>query len=73
METVKIKEELHAMINQESDVKILEAILAILQKTTLDPVLRQKLTNRALKSEEAISEGKVISLAEVKLRTQFVA
>lgn len=70
METVKIKEELHAMINQESDVKILEAILSILQKTTLDPVLREKLTTRALKSEEAIAEGKVISLAEVKLLTQ---
>jgi hypothetical protein len=70
MEAVKIKEELHAMINQESDVKILEAILAILQKTTLDPILRQKLTNRALKSEESISQGKVISLTEVKLRTQ---
>ena len=70
METVKIKEELHAMINQESDVKILEAILSILQKTTLNPVLRQKLTNRALKSEEAIAEGKVISLTEVKHRTQ---
>ena len=70
MNAIQIKTELQQMIEQESDVKVLEAIMTILQKTNLDPVLKHKLTNRALKSEEAIKAGRVFTKEEVMQRTQ---
>jgi hypothetical protein len=70
MDTIEIKSELQQMIEMESDVTILEAIRAILRKTSVDPVLQQKLTSRALKSEQAIKEGRVFSREEVVKRTQ---
>lgn len=70
MDTIEIKTELQQMIELESDVQILEAIRTILQKTNFDPVLKAKLTSRALKSEEAIKAGKVFTKEEVIQRTQ---
>ena len=50
MSVMEIKTELQQMIEQEKDVSILEAIRAILQKTALNPMLKEKLTEWALKS-----------------------
>lgn len=70
MDTLEIKIELQQMIELESDIQILEAIRTILQKTNSDPLLKEKLTNRALRSEEAIKMGKVFTREEVIQRTQ---
>jgi len=69
MSAVEIKTELQQMIEQENDMSILQAIRTILLKTGLNPVLKEKLTLRALKSEEDIKTGRVFSKEEVVKRT----
>ncbi len=69
MSTLEIKTELQQMIERETDVSILQAIRKILLKTGLDPILKEKLTTRALKSEEDIKAGRVFSKEEVIQRT----
>lgn len=70
MSTIEIKTELQQMIERENDIRILEAIRTILQKTSLDPILKEKLTKRALKSESDITEGRLLTPKEVEQRTQ---
>jgi len=70
MSTTEIKVELQRMIEQEKDISVLEAIRTILQKTSLDPILKEKLTTRALQSEKDIAEGRLLSKDEVALRTR---
>lgn len=65
MTTAGIKTELQKMIENETDMRVLEAIRTILQKTSLNPILKEKLTGRALKSEEDIKAGRVFSKEEV--------
>ena len=69
MSTIEIKSELQQMIEQEKDMGILEAIRTILQKTRLNPMLKEKLTERALKSEKDITEGRLLSKDEIIRRT----
>ena len=69
MSTIEIKSELQQMIEQEKDMGILEAIRTILQKTRLNPMLKEKLTERALKSEKDITEGRLLSKDEIIQRT----
>ena len=57
------------MIEHETDMTVLQAIHTILQKTSLNPVLKEKLTARALRSEEEIKEGRVFGKDEVIRRT----
>jgi len=65
MSTVELKNVLQRMIEQETDMNILQAILTILEKTSLNPVLKEKLTNRALKSEQDIQAGHFFTKEEV--------
>ncbi len=65
MGVVEIKTELQRMIEQETDVTVLEAIRTLLLKTSLNPILKEKLTTRALKSEEDIATGRIFSKDEV--------
>lgn len=58
------------MIERETDLSVLEAIRVILQKTSLNPVLKEKLTSRALQSEDDILAGNVLSKEEVIRSTQ---
>jgi hypothetical protein len=70
MSAIEIKTELQQMIEQEKDMSVLEAIRTILQKTSLNPMLKEKLTTRALKSEKDIAAGHLFSKEEVAQRTQ---
>jgi hypothetical protein len=70
MSTVELKTELQKMIEQEKDMGVLEAIRTILKKTSLDPALKEKLTARALKSEQDIEGGNLLSKEEIIQRTQ---
>jgi len=58
MNTTNLRLELKQMIDNETDPQILKAVKTLLKRPTLDPVLKEKLTHRALKSEENIQEGK---------------
>jgi hypothetical protein len=69
MGAVEIRTELQRMIEQETDVTVLEAIRTLLLKTSIDPALREKMTARALKSEEDIASGRAFSKDEVIQRT----
>jgi hypothetical protein len=69
MGAVEIRTELQRMIEQETDVTVLEAIRTLLLKTSLNPILKEKLTTRALKSEEDIAKGRTFSKDEVIQRT----
>jgi len=64
MEMQDIKSELRHLIEKENDHHILEAIRTLLEKTSLDPQLKEKLTSRALKSEQDIKEGRVMERNE---------
>ncbi|WP_276373805.1 hypothetical protein [Chryseolinea sp. H1M3-3] len=69
MKTRDIKTELQKLIGQETDMGILQAIYTILLKTGLNPALKEKLTIRAMKSEEDIKANRVFSKEEVIRRT----
>ena len=66
MEGVNIKLELRTLIDQETDLNVLEAIKTLLQKAGLDSNLREKLTSRALKAEQDIVEGRVMNRQELE-------
>ncbi len=68
MKTADIKTELRELIDKESDNSILEAIRTLLIKSRLNPVLKEKLTSRALKAEEDIKAGRVMNRKELELR-----
>ncbi|MEQ9289266.1 MAG: hypothetical protein RIG77_20230 [Cyclobacteriaceae bacterium] len=64
--TVDIKAELQALIANETDHSILEAIRTLLRKSSLDLTLKQKLMSRALKAEEDIATGRVMNRKELE-------
>ena len=66
---IDIKSELKQLIERESDASILQAIRTLLTKTSLDSVLKEKLTKRALQSEEDIATGHFFDKEEMMKRT----
>lgn len=70
MSTIEIKTELQQMIERENDMSILEAIRTILQKISLNPILKEKLTERSMKSERDITEGRLLEREEIRQRTE---
>jgi hypothetical protein len=55
-----IKEEIYILVERQNDHHILEAIRTILKKTNLNTELKEKLTSRALKSEQDISKSRLM-------------
>jgi hypothetical protein len=64
MGALEIKEELRTLIEKENDLKVLETIKGLLVKSSLDPILKEKLTSRAKKAEEDIKAGRVYTREE---------
>jgi hypothetical protein len=64
MGIIDIKQELRTLIEKENDLHVLEAIKTLLVKSSLDPILKEKLTSRALKAEEDIKAGRVYTREE---------
>ncbi|MGK7392228.1 MAG: hypothetical protein ACNS60_17885 [Candidatus Cyclobacteriaceae bacterium M2_1C_046] len=64
MRATDIKQELRTLIEKENDLHILEAIKTLLVKSSLDPILKEKLTSRALKAEEDIKADRVYTREE---------
>ena len=69
MKSTEIKTELQHLIEQETDMSVLQAIRTILLKTGLNPELKEKLTIRALKSEDDIKTSRIFDKEEVVRRT----
>lgn len=65
MTSSEIKTELRQFIDDETDFSVLEAFHALWLKTGRNSVLKEKLTMRALKSEEDIQNGRVFDKDEV--------
>lgn len=66
MKAEDIKAELRELIDKETDSSILEAIKTLLKKSGLNPVLKEKLTSRALKADEDIATGRVMDRKELE-------
>ncbi len=64
-----IRHRLQEMINEQEDKKVLEAIYTLLQKTGLNPILKEKLSKRAKKAEEDITENRTFTKEEVIEKT----
>jgi hypothetical protein len=60
-----LKVKLVEMIEQETDIQVLEAIHTLLSKSTINPILKDRLSRRALKAEEDIMSGRYYSVNEV--------
>lgn len=59
-----IRQELRTLIEKEQDRLVLEAIKTLLVKSSLNPILKEKLTSRALKAEVDIRNGRVYTREE---------
>lgn len=70
MTTSDLKKELKTLLAQENNPNILEPIKTLLINSSLDPVLKQKLSSRALKSEEDIKANRVYQ--EKNLRKNLI-
>lgn len=65
MSATHIKTELRELIEQQEDLNLLKAIRTLLKKAGLDAELKEKLTARALKSEEDIEKGRLFTREEI--------
>jgi len=72
MDTITIKSHLQKMINEQDDVNVLQAIYTLLQKVSLNPILKTKLTSRAQQSEEDIVAGRVFTKEEIIEQTKRI-
>lgn len=62
-------EEIKRLLDEQSDLGLLDEVLQLL-KPVSNPILREKLTSRALRSEEDIKHGRVYTVEEVRKNTQ---
>lgn len=67
-----IKSELRNLIEHETDEEILKAIKAILEKTQLNPALKEILTRRELMAEEDIKREHVHTREKVIAQTDHL-
>ena len=72
MNAITIKSDLQKLINEQDDISVLQAIYTLLQKTSLNPVLKTKLTNRAKKAEEDIAAGRIFTKKDIIQRTNRI-
>ena len=71
MKSLDIKSEIKNILEQVNDVDILEAVKTILLKSSLDPVLKDKLSKRAMQSESDIKQNKLFGRDEVAEKTKM--
>ena len=68
MKTVDIKAELKDLIDQETNLSLLEAVKVLLAQGEYDVAVEKEMVSRALKSEEDIKEGRVFDVDEADAR-----
>lgn len=68
MNTIALRTELAELIAKEKDASLLQVLKSILSAGSKDTLLKAKLTSRALKSEEDLAAGRVLSIDQVRER-----
>ena len=68
MSTLSLRNELSELIAKEKNASLLEVLKHILSGGSRNALLKAKLTSRALKAEEDLAEGRVLSTAQVRAR-----
>lgn len=66
MDLHTIKADLYALIEKQSNPEILDALKTLLEEIELNPILKEKLSNRAIKAEQDIKSGRIYNLDEFK-------
>ncbi len=64
MKTIDIKTELKSLIDQETNLILLETVKALFKQKDFDPSIEKEMISRALESEQDIKEGKVYTIDE---------
>ncbi len=60
------------MINEQEDISVLQAIYTLLQKTSLNPALKAKLSDRAKKAEADIAANRTFTEETIIERTNRI-
>lgn len=68
MSTVSLRTELSELIAKEKNASLLEVLKDILTGGSKNALLKAKLTSRALKAEEDLAAGRVLSTDQVRER-----
>ncbi len=68
MSTLSLRSELSELIAKEKNASLLEVLKDILSGGSKNALLKAKLTSRALKAEEDLAAGRVLSTDEVRAR-----
>lgn len=68
MSTLSLRTELSDLILKEKNDSLLEVLKGILSGGSKNALLKAKLTSRALKAEEDLAAGRVLSTAQVRAR-----
>ncbi|MBK9147112.1 MAG: hypothetical protein IPM12_04725 [Flavobacteriales bacterium] len=68
MSTLSLRTELSELIAKERNASVLEVLKGILSGGSKNALLKAKLTSRALKAEEDLAAGRVLSTAQVRTR-----
>jgi len=63
-----IRTELKDLIDQETNLSLLEAIKALFTQEHVDPSVEKEMISRALRSEQDIKEGKTFTIEEAEAR-----
>lgn len=66
MTAIKLKEELKFLIEQEQNTSVLNALLTLLKRQDSQEVLKQKLTSRALRSNEQIARREFLTREDLE-------
>ncbi len=72
MTTTALKNKLVKRIQREEDKTVLATIEILLRDDTKEDTLRRRMTEMAIRSEEAIKNGDVMSIAEARKRSKGV-
>jgi hypothetical protein len=68
MSTLSLRTELSELIAKEKNASLLEVLKDILSGGSKNALLKAKLTSRALKAEEDLAAGRVLTTQEVRAR-----
>lgn len=72
MTTTALRNKLAKRIAREEDKTVLTTIEILLRDDTKEDALRRRMTEMAIRSEEAIKKGDVMSLAQARKRSKDV-
>ncbi len=72
MTTTALRNKLVKRIQREEDKTVLTTIEILLRDDTKEDALRRRMTEMAIRSEEAIKNGDVITIAEARKRSKRV-